>query len=541
MSAHSNDLYFSKEDKNHRRALQRTVEPNSFHSNDTMKQRLHSKSRRRTVPIVLLTALLLCIGQRPCFALKQRYKFQTVHSHLIAPIGTPYGFLTGGHFELNVYNWKLTDVSETDKAGGIEAGFFTKRFDNEAQFTKYIETVRSNSSLCVFDYEDPQQDDLPLEDDDGFDGGSIESAKNGILLSMNSNSQSVSYDFKPGEEGLYFLMYQICPYKPLLRSTFEVEYHWYNYDSFGNKSYLPAGEMNLPLMFLFFSISYLLCFGIWVINLTKIQKGGRGIFLKDNSTSRPIIYAIHHLMSVLIFLKFLSVFSESIRYHYIRAYGSSDIWSVIYYAVTFVKGTFLFTVILLIGSGWSILRPFLQPRERNVILSVLFLQVINNISLLVLSQEISGEESYDGWTALLHLVDIVCCCLVLIPIVWQVNDLEKSMGLEDGEEVDEEEQEHEPGEKRHILTKLRLFRSFYLLVVAYIYATRILIYLFATVLDYKHIWVRYFVVELVTLTFYVSAGMMFRPLPENVYSSILPEDDKDIARRGETELVDRDV
>ncbi len=40
------------------------------------------------------------------------------------------------------------------------------------------------------------------------------------------------------------------------------------------------------------------------------------------------VYAIHHLMSVLLLLKFLSIFFESIRYHAIRISGHAEIWSV---------------------------------------------------------------------------------------------------------------------------------------------------------------------------------------------------------------------
>jgi hypothetical protein len=71
-----------------------------------------------------------------------------------------------------------------------------------------------------------------------------------------------------------------------------------------------------------------------------------------------------------------------------------------------------------------------------------------------------------------------------------------------------------------LASKLKLFRSFYLLVVGYIYMTRIVVYLFATMLDYRHTWMRHFVIELVTLAFYVTVGMQFRPMSENPYLTI---------------------
>ena len=217
------------------------------------------------------------------------------------------------------------------------------------------------------------------------------------------------------------------------------------------------------------------------------------------------------------------------------------------------------TVIVLIGSGWSFFKPFLTEREKKMILGVLILQVINNITIVVLTQETEGEISFDRWTAILHIVDILCCCAVLMPIVWQVNQLEKNLeqnkhnskekhqGVSTGTEgdsfinnnedqffADDEVNENElddipisgdesglttiPDER--LATKLKLFRSFYLLVIAYIYTTRIVVYLFAAALNYKHTWITHFVVELTTLVFYTAVGYMFRPMNENPYSHI---------------------
>lgn len=275
--------------------------------------------------------------------------------------------------------------------------------------------------------------------------------------------------------------------------------------------------MKLPVMYFYFSISYLLCFFIWYTNIRLIQQGGQGHFAQ--SGERPVIYHIHQLMTLLLLLKFFSVIFESVRYYSIKVTGHAEVWSFIFYAVSFVKGTFLFTVILLIGTGWSFVKPFLNGREKKIILVILVLQVVNNIAIIVLSQETEGESSYATWAGLLHIVDILCCCAVLVPIVWQVNELEKSVGLDDIDSltelsVSERASDLEAGDKGQILSKLKLFRTFYLVVVAYIYSTRILVYLFASMLDYRHLWVQHFVIEVVTLTFYVSVGMLFRPVSD---------------------------
>jgi G protein-coupled receptor 107 len=315
-----------------------------------------------------------------------------------------------------------------------------------------------------------------------------------------------------------------------------MDFKFRNADSLGNPTYLSAGEMKLPLMFVFFSISYLLCCGIWFVNLREIQKGNDSLF--PDSGPRPSIYAIHQIMGVLVFVKFLSIFFESLRFYVIKIHGHAEVWSFIYYSVTGIKTIFLFTVILLIGTGWSFIRPFIKEREKKIILSVLCLQVLNNIVMAVFSQEMEGDSGYSKLAGLLHLVDIICCCMILVPIVWQVNELEKSIDLDTDTDEGrlEREAELESGDKGHILTKLKLFRTFYIVVIAYIYSTRILVYLFASLLDYRHLWVRYFVVEIVTLWFYVSVGLMFRPTSEASYKGVRDNNDDD-GRLDEVELL----
>jgi G protein-coupled receptor 107 len=312
-----------------------------------------------------------------------------------------------------------------------------------------------------------------------------------------------------------------------------MDFEFRNADSLGNATYLSAGEMKLPLMFFFFSISYFLCFGIWFVNLREIRNGNDSLF--PDSGPRPSIYAIHQIMGVLVFVKFLSIFFESLRFYVIKVHGHAEVWSFLYYSLTCIKTIFLFTVILLIGTGWSFIRPFIKEREKKIILSVLCLQVLNNIVIAVFSQETEGEFFYAKLAGLLHLIDIICCCMILVPIVWQVNELEKSIDVDTDEGRSEREAELEAGDKGHILTKLKLFRSFYIVVIAYIYSTRILVYLFASLLDYRHLWVRYFVVEIVTLWFYVSVGLMFRPTSEASYKGVRDNDDD--GRMDEVELL----
>jgi len=285
---------------------------------------------------------------------------------------------------------------------------------------------------------------------------------------------------------------------------------------------------------LYFSVSYALCFFLWTSNIRNIRLGREPIMIpRGLGSSRPSVHAIHHLMTILLGLKTVTIFFEALRYHYIRIHGHAEIISAVYFTISFVKGVFMFTVILLIGSGWSLVKSSLGDREKKLIWLVLVLQVIDNIAVAVLSQEVEGEKLYEDWSALLHLVDILCCCAVLLPIVWQVNSLEKSVEGEtkcsspndEGTDVanksnaitDVESEIPTTADAAFSLRKLKQFQRFYILVVVYIYFTRIAVYLFATMLGYRQTWLRYFVTELGTLVFYSVVGFLFRPMEDNPY------------------------
>ena len=490
---------------------------------------------------------------------------------LIAPIGKPYGFFKDGCFGFDVFDFNLeighkhkknTHPSMSDEKKkllkGMNAGFLLKRFSSESAFAKYEEEFLSNSSHCIFDHF-IEKDKEPLfggEDDDQGEFATVgdvdAAATDGIFLPIHwanstwqKSSASIMYKFKQGESGLYFLMYQVCTsVKAEIRSTFEVDFHYKNKDPLGGYSYLDAGEYPLPVMFFYFFGSYLVCTIIWIMNIRSIRQGKEGMCLTKPG-ERPVIFPIHQLMSVLLILKTATVFFESVRYHYIRLTGHAQFWTAVYYCLSFLKGMFLFTVILLIGSGWSFLKPFLSDGEKKIIFVVLVMQVIDNIALVVLSTETEGESVYDDWSAILHMVDIMCCCAVLVPIVWSVNSLERTLENKEANaetppppQSDEEAETmtiatspetvtaHEEQDKSRTLSKLKLFRQFYLLVVVYIYFTRIAVYLFATILDYRHTWVRHCVTELATLVFYVVMGLSFRPMGENPYLAVTNQEDQ---------------
>lgn len=115
------------------------------------------------------------------------------------------------------------------------------------------------------------------------------------------------------------------------------------------------------------------------------------------------------------------------------------------------------------------------------------------------------------WRDVLHLVDIVCCCAILFPIVWSIRHLRQAAAAD--------------GKAEHNLIKLTLFRQFYIMVVSYIYFTRIIVFLLAATMPYNLMWLRFAATEAATLLFYIVTGFKFMPADENPYLPVRKDDD----------------
>lgn len=59
------------------------------------------------------------------------------------------------------------------------------------------------------------------------------------------------------------------------------------------------------------------------------------------------------------------------------------------------------------------------------------------------------------------------------------------------------------------MEKLKLFRQFYLLVVTYIYFTRIIVYLMDATLPFRWVWLGEFFTEMATLAFWVITWYLY--------------------------------
>ena len=226
--------------------------------------------------------------------------------------------------------------------------------------------------------------------------------------------------------------------------------------------------------------------------------------LFNSKHSQPgSVQQIHLLMGVLVFFKCLTVLCQSGMYHLIRMKGDPEGWNIAFYIFYSIRGLLLFTVVVLIGTGWSFLKPFLNDREKQVLMIVIPLQVFANIAVVILDENGPALNGWLEWRDLFHLLDIICCCAILFPIVWSIKHLREA-AMTDGKKI-------------RNMNKLILFRQFYVMVVAYIYFTRIIVFLLKSTAAYDLTWLSNLAEECATLAFYLCTGWMFRPIVENPY------------------------
>jgi len=84
------------------------------------------------------------------------------------------------------------------------------------------------------------------------------------------------------------------------------------------------------------------------------------------------------------------------------------------------------TIILLMGAGWSLLKPFLSDREKRIIIIVLPLQMLANVAVVMMNEFLPGSQGWVTWSDVFLLVDLLCCIAVLLPIVWSIRSLRQS-------------------------------------------------------------------------------------------------------------------
>ncbi|KAI5072847.1 hypothetical protein GOP47_0012953 [Adiantum capillus-veneris] len=438
----------------------------------------HSKSRSMAsclggcatwVPFLMLFVWFTCIPNATAGIHHQSIK----DDNRMVIVLEQFGSTSRGHLDLELSNVEWSNAGDNAPLSLNSMGFFTVTEDDWLQVIREYE---QKSIKCI-----------------------LESRAVQLLFTFAKFSGTGPYHYNHTypfpRANRYLVMFNNCLG---LRVSMSVRASMYNMEGH-TKDYLSEGQTQLPLLFFCFFWVYVALAGIWTY-----------VCIKQKITA----HRIHILMGILVALKAFYMFSEAEDKFYVKKTGTPHGWDVAFYAFSFLKGVMLFVVIVLIGTGWSFLKPYLQGKEKKVLMVVIPLQVLANIATIVIGESGLSDRNWLTWYQLLLLIDVICCCAVLFPIVWSIKHLREAA--------------HTDGKAARNLAKLTLFRQYYIVVVSYIYFTRIVVSVLQTVTSYHYMWVSELARELATLSFYVFTGYKFRPIPHNPYF-VLDEEEEEVA------------
>ncbi|KAG7667863.1 putative Protein CANDIDATE G-PROTEIN COUPLED RECEPTOR 7 [Nannochloris sp. 'desiccata'] len=392
---------------------------------------------------------------------------------LLVPLDEPFGFSKEGRINITLSNFSLRPLYDPKKKT------VTKK-PNLGRMGLLITTPYGGLLLndgvsiegqCPLDSE--EQITLVTFDEIDVSSGALE--RDFVIDYMLE-------DFTGGEFLLYFAN---CEADTAV--DFDITLALYNLKANNKMDFLPVGEDILPTLYFFTFIAFTTLCGLWGWCLVRA---------KNNS------HKVHIVMAALLVFKSLTVLTQSGMYHMIGLHGHPEGWNIAYYIFTAMRSVLFFVVVILIATGWSYMKPFLADREKQILMIVVPLQVFANVAIVVMDETTPASRSWFSWRDLWHVVDILCCCAVLFPIVWSIRQLREAADVDD--------------KAARVLGKLVLFRQFYIMVVAYIYFTRIIVYLLDATLQYKLIWLSDLASEVATLVFYIACGLQFRPLAAGV-------------------------
>ncbi|XP_036892942.1 protein GPR107 [Sturnira hondurensis] len=321
-------------------------------------------------------------------------------------------------------------------------------------------------------------------------------------FSVHNKDGAVSFQFSfyintDDQEGLYSLYFHKCV-GPKIQSndkflfSLDIEIIEKNPDS-----YLSAGEIPLPKLYISMAFFFFLSGTVWIHILRK---------------RRNDVFKIHWLMAALPFTKSLSLVFHAIDYHYISSQGFPiEGWAVVYYITHLLKGALLFITIALIGTGWAFIKHILSDKDKKIFMIVIPLQVLANVAYIIIESTEEGTTEYALWKDSLFLVDLLCCGAILFPVVWSIRHLQEASATD--------------GKAAVNLAKLKLFRHYYVLIVCYIYFTRIIAFFLKFAVPFQWKWLYQLLDEMATLVFFVLTGYKFRPASDNPYLQLSQEED----------------
>ncbi|XP_060485991.1 protein GPR108 isoform X1 [Panthera onca] len=324
-----------------------------------------------------------------------------------------------------------------------------------------------------------------------------------LILGLGHLNNSYNFSFhvvigSQAEEGQYNLNFHNCyNSRPGQEQPFDITVMIREKNPEG---FLSASEIPLFKLYMVMSACFLAAGIFWVSLLCR------------NTYN---VFKIHWLMAALAFTKSISLLFHSINYYFINSQGHPlEGLAVMHYITHLLKGALLFITIALIGSGWAFVKYVLSDKEKKIFGIVIPLQVLANVAYIVIESREEGASDYRLWKETLFLVDLICCGAILFPVVWSIRHLQDASGTD--------------GKVAVNLAKLKLFRHYYVMIICYIYFTRIIAILLRVAVPFQWQWLYQLLVEGSTLAFFVLTGYKFQPAGNNPYLQLPQEDEEDV-------------
>ncbi|XP_066959578.1 protein GPR107 isoform X2 [Macrobrachium rosenbergii] len=326
---------------------------------------------------------------------------------------------------------------------------------------------------------------------------------NDVKINMTFHNGFYSFKFqvdvmREEEEGLYTLNFHNCMNYHLEGTESTIDMTLQIEEMNSGENYLSAGQMPLPALHFMMALLFFLSACFWFFLLKK---------------SKDPVFKIHYLMGVLVVIKSFSLFFHGVNYHFIQTNGvHMEAWAVMYYIMHLLKGALLFTILALIGSGWAFIKHVLSSKERKIFMIIIPLQIIANVATIIVEETEEASQEHAMSVDLLVLLDFLCCAAILLPVVWSIRHLQEASQTD--------------GKAAVNLRKLKLFRHFYIMVVCYIYFTRIIVYLLKITVPFQYEWLNVMFREMATYVFFVMTGYKFRPATNNPYFRVSEEEEE---------------
>ncbi|KAI9258112.1 lung seven transmembrane receptor-domain-containing protein [Phascolomyces articulosus] len=409
-----------------------------------------------------------------------------------------FGFLAGGQLSLNLQDFELSDPQDPGRVA-----FYIRKgrrilYDDEEEEDDRIDDEKKK----------PGNPDRPLscfldnnyvkdEVDDGI--STIEE----IPIPIQNNAWEKSLQVGPQEEGLWQVLFINCKQQATVSFRLTIEQV-----NPGN-NHLSAGDTPLPTVYGFSSTAYLVAALYWCSLL---------VFRKEKR-----VFRAHWLMLILVICMHIDKALHSAKFHYKKTGHLTEGWQIGFYVFASVKGILSILIIVLLASGWMFIKPFLSAKDKRVISVVVPLQVLANIASAIGSEAAIGSTDRSFWNMMLPIVDLAGCCIVL----WTILQTRKNLGT--GSSAD--------GKEADVLNKYKLWSSFYIVTLVYVYVTRIIVQLLQASLPFRYVtWLGEAVNEFATFLFYIFIGYKFRPYPNNPYTQVPGEEEQEGDEESDLEL-----